>query len=403
MTEFHKRSSKTRRKQKKQIENHFERRRRPEDHKRLKQRAQQRKNERAGAGPRKREWTDDDTPELEERMRAFKPEAAKRVPTTEAPGAPVVDDPGEVRADTLLDGLVLSVTRGRAEVAWAGGVSEAVLTQQLAAVQQTALAVGDHVGLTDAGGLLRLVSVRPRRTTLSRPDPGNAHRRRVLAANVDIAVLVLSVKRPGFKPGLIDRFLIALAEGGVDPIVVANKVDLLESADERRAIERALAPYVDLGVPVVLASADRGEGVLQLADQLSGRTSVFVGHSGVGKSSLLNALDPHGERQTRSGREGDGKGRHTTTHSSLTELPEDTAVIDTPGVRAFGLWHLDRDVLRDAFPELVAHAGGCRFRDCSHLVEPGCAVQAAVEAGAIPRARFDAYARIHASLETPST
>lgn len=299
----------------------------------------------------------------------------------------------------LTPGVVISVGRGRAEVALPDGLVDAQLSPDLAAVQQSELAVGDEVFVSLRMGSPRVESVAARRTTLSRPDPGNVHRLRVLAVNIDIAVLVLSVRFPAFKPGLVDRFLVALADGGVQPAIVANKADLLEDEAARADILAVLEPQRALGIPTELVSAGTGEGLDALRSLVRGRRSVFVGHSGVGKSSLLNALDPEGARLTSAGREGDGKGRHTTTHSTLTILPDHTEVIDTPGVRAFGLWQMDRAALRDAFPDLAAHAAGCRFRDCSHLVEPDCAVQAAVQLGQLAASRLASYQRIHASLE----
>ena len=399
LTEFHKRSSKTSRNQQKRVAAHFEKRRTPEENKRLKQQRRERDAERGKQGRRRGEWFDADG-----EARTFEKiqpahGGSRKEPT---PGvdsrAPAPEDPG---AAAQPEGRVIAVARGRVQVAHlahAGITLDLRLDADLAAVQQTAVAVGDLVRWEGRGEGARVNHVLPRRTVLARPDPGNSHRKRVLAANVDVAVLVLSVRRPAFKPGLADRFLVALAGSGVDAVIVANKTDLLEHRDDREPIRQALAPFVALGVPALLASAESGEGLAELAAQLAGRTSVFVGHSGVGKSSLLNGLDPEGRRTVRSGRDGDGKGRHTTTSSSLTELPDGSRVIDTPGVRAFGLWHLDRRALREAFPELVEHGAGCRFGDCSHLVEPGCAVRAAVDHGTLPASRYEAYVRISSSL-----
>jgi ribosome biogenesis GTPase len=406
LTEFHKRSDQSRKRQKSQIEKHFENRRKPEDHKRLKEQARKRKNARRASAPRRHDWKDErgDLATSERMTRPRPADAPKADASTLTPEAarvghddPVTthDSPRTVEAT----GVVISVGRGCAGVALASGVVDAQLAPDIAAVQQTELAVGDEVSVSLRGEVARVESVATRRTTLSRPDPGNAHRHRVLAANIDIAVLVLSVRRPTFRPGLVDRFLVALDAGGVMPAIVANKADLLEDTAARADILEALAPQMALGISAILVSAETGEGLHALRSLVRGRRSVFVGHSGVGKSSLLNALDPDGARLTHAGREGDGKGRHTTTHSTLTSLPDSTEVIDTPGVRAFGLWHMDRAALRDAFPDLAAHAPGCRFRDCSHLVEPDCAVRTAVDRGEVAASRFASYLRIHASLD----
>ncbi|MCB9898601.1 MAG: ribosome small subunit-dependent GTPase A [Planctomycetes bacterium] len=429
--EFHKRSHKSRKNQEKRITAHFAQRRTPEERKRLLAESRRRRTERKGAAPRRRAWDDDDEAPTFESMTLAHGHVASRPAGGSADGdpidAPVQDelvrdapahDDDRVAADARAGdactqdacagdacapdgareaartGRVVSIARGRLTLSWTHGVVDAAPPSDAG----TSPAVGDLVDFATREGHLRVARVHPRRSELVRSDPGNLHARRVLAANVDVAVLVLACARPAFKPGLVDRVLLALGGSGIGLVVVANKSDLLDDGAARTAIEERLAPYPSLGVPVLLASARSGEGRDALQAHVRGRTAVFVGHSGVGKSSLLNLLDPEGRRRTRAGREGDGKGRHTTTASTLTELSDGTLVIDTPGVRAFGLWDVDAATLRDAFPELVAHAGGCRFRDCSHLVEPDCAVRAAVETGAIPRARWDAYARIHASL-----
>jgi ribosome biogenesis GTPase len=193
---------------------------------------------------------------------------------------------------------------------------------------------------------------------------------------------------------------LAAEAGGARALVVVNKLDLV-AAEERAELERELVPYVALGLRVARVSAASGAGVSELAAILAGRLCVFVGPSGVGKSSLQNALDPSRARATAPVRASDGKGRHTTTASEWFELPDGTVLIDTPGVRQFGLAGLDARTLAASFPELLAVAGGCRFRDCSHLVEPDCAVQAALDAGAIDRRRFACYARMRAALESP--
>jgi ribosome biogenesis GTPase len=447
LTEFHKRSGKTRRHSKKSIEKHFSERRSPEDNKRLKQKRKERDAERAKQGSRRKEWFDDDG-EIQEfekiRSRADdKPAPKPSVPVTdpglpdadigvplthadswagvpgEAPGGPPGDAPGDLLGEapgelpgdasreddgaaapvSIPRARVVAVAQGRVQVLHHDELMDALLPRHLAEVQQTALAVGDEVLLDGSSDVLRVRQVLPRRTELARPDPSNAHRRRVLAANVDVAVLVLSARRPAFKPGLVDRFLVALDGSGIEPAIVVNKVDLCADNAEREALAEALSPFTALGLFVLQTSAENTEGLDSLTLRLAGRTSVFVGHSGVGKSSLLNGLDPESGRRVGAGRDGDGKGRHTTTSSSLTMLSGGTVVIDTPGVRAFGLWHLDPPALRAAFPELVEHGAGCRFRDCSHLVEPDCAVQQAVEDGALDARRFAAYERILASLE----
>lgn len=259
--------------------------------------------------------------------------------------------------------------------------------------------VGDVVAYVTTDGPPRAVAVLPRRTWLARPDPGNAHRELVLAANVDVAVLVVAAAPAPLRPGLIDRLLVALQRTGIAALVCANKVDLLDDAGAAE-LESRLQPYAELGVPVVRCSADTGVGIEDLRGQLRGRTAVFLGHSGVGKSSLLNALDPDGQRRIGNVRASDGKGRHTTTSASLRTVG-DASVIDTPGVRAFGLEALRPDELRAAFAEFVPFAAGCRFADCTHTHEPQCGVRDAAAAGRIAAARYASYRRILASDDGP--
>jgi ribosome biogenesis GTPase len=290
-------------------------------------------------------------------------------------------------------GLVLTVTRDRVRVR----AHEEDVTVMLRPDGRKP-AVGDRIQWhREAEGPARLIAIEERRTVLSRPDPHNHHRSLVLAANVDVAVIVASAKSPGFRPALIDRCLIAIWHGGSQPLICLSKVDLLDDHERAKMLAR-LAPYEDLGITVLPTSTESHEGVPRLLENLTGKTCVLIGHSGVGKSSLLNVIDPERERRTKTGREFDGKGRHTTTSSELVELPGGTRLIDTPGIRSFGLWEITANDVVDYFPELVELGKSCRFGDCTHLSEPHCAVQLAVESGALHPARFDAYRRIRESL-----
>jgi ribosome biogenesis GTPase len=214
----------------------------------------------------------------------------------------------------------------------------------------------------------------------------------VIAANVDVVVNVVSLKTPPLRPGLIDRYLIAIGKSGAEPLLCVNKIDLLESAEELDAVR----PYQDIGIPVILCSASTGAGLDELSGALAGKLCVLAGHSGVGKSSLLNALDPQLQIATGSVSEANEKGRHTTTSSALYRLPNGATVIDTPGIREFGLWDITRDDLRHYYQEFGAYQ--CAFADCTHVHEPDCAVKRAVASGAISEARYESYARILASL-----
>lgn len=280
-----------------------------------------------------------------------------------------------------------------------------VLPTALAHDQQSRIAVGDRVVFARHGEDHRVLEVRERRTYLARPDPLNPHQRRVVVANVDVVVQVASVRRPALRPALVDRYLVAIQQGGAEAILCVNKIDLVGD-DER---EEALAPLdAHRGLlPIVPTSAETGEGIDTLRRLLAGKIAAFVGHSGVGKSSLVNALDPSIDAETGTVSDAVDKGRHTTTRSSLYVLGADGSgddfepirVVDTPGIREFGLVDLSPEELREYFPDLVELAAGCRFSDCTHDHEPSCAVRAAVEAGELAEARYQTYRRILRSLE----
>ena len=361
-----------------------------EERRERKQRSKERRANAPRKRPRRHDWDEDDEAEGVEAM-------ASRDRTGGRSQAPSVDTTA-TSSGLGREALVLSLSQGRALLAIDGEARDVPLSFELARTQSASVAVGDVVEVVGEGSGARVGHVRERRSRLARPDPGNAYRERVLAANVDLAVVVLSVVAPPLRPALVDRFLVALEYGGVAPVLCVNKVDLLEGSAARDQVERVLAPYRELGVPCTLASAASGEGIEELAEAVRDRTCVFVRHSGVGKSSLLNALDPDRARSTGGVRTADGKGRHTTTSSRLTELGDGTRVIDTPGIRAFGLWNLDGETLRHSFAEFAGPSASCRFRDCTHVHEPECAVRAAVEAGAIARSRFEAYLRLEEEL-----
>jgi ribosome biogenesis GTPase len=302
------------------------------------------------------------------------------------------------RQNELFQGIVSTVFAGGCTVIDGDDALQCSLRPEIAIGQQSELAVGDLVRFTRKGNANGIVEeVLPRRTRLSRPDPFYRHIERVVAANIEIVVIVAAVKAPPLHPRLIDRYLIAVERGGAAPLICVNKLDLLTPDEEVQELEK-LRPYQELGVRVVACSAGEGRGIERLLEALSGQVCVFVGHSGVGKSSLLNALRPDLGLATNTLRVGDGKGRHTTTGSQLYELPQGIRVIDTPGVREFGLWKLTLDEARWYFEEFTAVAPECRFGDCSHLHEPACAVRRAVDAGQISRARYESYRRIAGTL-----
>ncbi len=288
-------------------------------------------------------------------------------------------------------GLVIGVRPDRLDIRCGDEDREVMLRRGRSLPFQAA--VGDEAVCERVADTEIVVDLGLRRSRLSRPDPHDRRRERVIAANVDLAVVVLAAADPDFRPALIDRYLVALDVGGVVPLICVNKFDLAD--DETRAeVQGALDVYRAEGVTCLTTSAMTGAGVDALRSELSGRTVVLSGHSGVGKSALLNKLDPDVVRDTGMGRDHDGKGRHTTTRSELRELSCGTRVIDTPGIREFGLWAVDPDLLRTGFPGIGRFAALCRFSDCRHVEEPDCAVRED-----LADARYQAYRKLLVEAE----
>jgi ribosome biogenesis GTPase len=265
------------------------------------------------------------------------------------------------------------------------------------------VAVGDRVKveLEADGEHGAIEEVLPRTSRIARPRPRDPQRFQVIAANVDLLVIVSSLAQPRPKPGLIDRLLVAAESEHIEPLIVLNKVDLVADV----AAEEFGAPYRALGYPVVATSVVDGRGVEEVRQAMRGRLAMLLGHSGVGKSSLLRALDPTIEARigaligegTRSVR-----GAHTTTSASLHDLDlghgTRAFLVDTPGVREFGLEGLVPADLGHFFREFVPHLGKCRYATCTHDHEPSCGVKAALESGAIRKERYDTYKKLLAEL-----
>ncbi|MEM9292260.1 MAG: ribosome small subunit-dependent GTPase A [Acidobacteriota bacterium] len=255
-------------------------------------------------------------------------------------------------------------------------------------------AVGDWV-LARGGedGPLQLVSLLPRRTSLSRKVPGERTVEQVVAANVDTVFIVMGLDGD-FSLRRLERFSVMVWESGAQPVAVLTKADLHEDPAGARLDAQMAVP----GVPVMAVSSLEGTGLDPLQAYLEpGRTVALIGSSGVGKSTLVNRLCGSEVMKTGAVREGDDRGRHTTTHRQLVPLPGGALLIDNPGVREIQLWAGD-EALSETFGDIDALARNCRFRDCSHEGEPGCAVESALESGALDAGRMESWRKLQREL-----
>jgi len=258
------------------------------------------------------------------------------------------------------------------------------------------LVTGDRVVWCEGDPVGVVVAQLDRQSVLSRPDPYG--KLKPVAANIDQILLVIA-PYPEPHANLIDRYLVAAETVEIEPVILLNKTDLL--ADDpalQQQMDELLAVYPTLGYRVLYTSI-KHSGLAALHDALRERTSVFVGQSGVGKTSLVNVLLPDADLRVGALSENTQKGTHTTTTAQLFHLDCGGSLIDSPGIREFGLWHMTKDQVEQGFRELRPLLGTCKFRDCQHQQEPGCAVLGAVEAGDISARRMDSFRRIVASLE----
>lgn len=294
----------------------------------------------------------------------------------------------------FISGLITRVEGPRLWVEADGQELPCILRGRLKKEQlrQTSLVVvGDEVSVApqpDGSGVIEAIT--SRRSVLERPGfHGYTH---VIAANLDQLVVVQAAAQPRFKLHLVERFQSIAIRGGVPVVVVVNKADLEPEA----TIRSWTAPLEAVGVKVILTSTNTGQGLDELKELLVGRTSVLAGQSGVGKSSLVNAIFGDGVTKTGLVNAMTNKGKHTTTSSRLYPLPGGGYIADTPGIKSLELFEDEEDgpAAVELFPEIAAHAAGCKFRDCTHVHEPRCAVKAAVEAGEIPAVRYENWLRL---------
>jgi ribosome biogenesis GTPase / thiamine phosphate phosphatase len=295
-------------------------------------------------------------------------------------------------------GLVLRARSGFYTIATdEGDLVEARLRGRIKKERQTSdlAVIGDRVEverLPDGTGAIASIEPRERRFGRRQPGPRGAWREDVMVANPDLVAIVFACDHPPPNPRLVDRFLVMAEYNEVPPLIVANKVDLVGPG----AARERFGPYGRIGYDVVYASAKAAIGLEELRERLAGRLSIVTGPSGVGKSTLLNELQPGLQLATAEVSEALHKGRHTTTHAELLPLegPAGGYVADTPGIRELGLWQVPSTELAWCFPEFRDHLGACAFNDCTHLHEPRCGLRAAVASGAVSEERYDSYRRM---------
>lgn len=263
------------------------------------------------------------------------------------------------------------------------------------------IAVGDQVRLLveDEDSRSAIISeILPRNNYMVRTSPHNRHQKHIVAANIDMALLVATIKEPRTSIGFIDRFLITAEAYHIPAVIVFNKADLLkgkwvEEWENRKAI------YEQIGYRTFTVTAAAGQGLDELQQELLNKTTLFSGHSGVGKSTLINYFIPGKSLRVQEVSGWSGKGQHTTTFAEMFDMPGGGRIIDTPGVKEFGIVDMAREELSHYYPEMKARIGDCRFNNCIHINEPGCAVKAAVAAEEISIERFESYIAILSSLE----
>lgn len=262
------------------------------------------------------------------------------------------------------------------------------------------IAIGDRVRFTDAGPERGMITeILPRLSKLSRPAtvPGQRVFEQVIVSNADLVVPVFSAASPTPKWGLLDRYLVTAEAAELPALILITKLDLLNG---NHKLDAELEVYRRIGYPIHMVSSHTGEGIEELKEFLHGKTSVLIGKSGVGKTSLLNAIQPGLGLRIKEVSKGElGKGRHTTTHLEMFDLDFGGRLVDTPGMREFGLWDISPDELAYLFPEMADMVGGCKFGlSCRHDSEPGCAIRRAVVDGAISPHRYKSYMNLRSEL-----
>lgn len=256
------------------------------------------------------------------------------------------------------------------------------------------VAVGDRVKVEGGEGEYVISAIEPRTNYIVRKSVNLSKESHIIASNLDRAVLIATMREPMTFPVFIDRFCVAAEAYHIPVTVVFNKVDLLNE-EERALLEDFMSVYADLGYKTLACSAVTGEGKERFRAMLDGKVSLLSGHSGAGKSSLINALDPGLDIRVGQVSDAHQTGKHTTTYAEMHKLSEGTFIVDTPGIRGFGLIDFEREELAGYFPEMRALLSDCKFYNCRHLTEPGCAVKEGVKTGKIAETRYKSYLNMY--------
>lgn len=350
--------------------------------------------------PRENTWTrgfqehgfENDATQNEERVRA-KGDLSRYRTITQEEGGPGIDDQGNfmptIDETECRFGRVLRV-HGLASVVEAEDgklyrCSVRRLLKSLQTEERSIVTTGDRVWFRpapDDEGVIERIE--PRTGVLTRASRRREH---VLVSNVDQLVIVMSLVEPDLKPHLIDRYLASAQQGGISPILCLNKADRIEAW----RYQSLIGAYAQMGIPTLLTSATTGTGMDRLKELLKGRSTVFSGQSGVGKSSLLNSIQPGLALRVKTVSDVNQKGRHTTTTAELIRLDLGGWVVDTPGIREFQLWDIISEEVEGFFPEFRAYVHLCNFPDCSHTHEDKCAIKNALERHLIPARRYHSY------------
>lgn len=262
------------------------------------------------------------------------------------------------------------------------------------------IAVGDKVLLlieNEEQGSAVITKIEDRDNYIVRTSPHNKHQKHIVAANLDQVLLVTTLDSPRTSTGFIDRFLVTAEAYHIPAIVVFNKCDIWDEVD-RQEWEVRKETYESIGYRTIVSSTLTGIGEEDLLAHLIDKTTLFAGHSGVGKSTLINRLLPDLRLKVQEVSAWSGKGQHTTTFAEMFDLPLGGRIIDTPGVKEFGIFDMGAQELSHYFPEMKARMAGCKFNNCIHLNEPSCAIKAAVSTGEIPFSRYESYLSILATL-----